>query len=83
MNKIGLNIGNDRDTIRQAGEIVMSILHSNQEQETIRKALDTLPKLFNVGDVTIGDCAINMKDCGCKENEIDDENDDENNDHDY
>ena len=69
MNKIGLNVGNEKMTVREAGHVVLAILGSEAEQETIRKALDTLPKLFNIGDINIGDCAINMGDCGCKDEE--------------
>lgn len=48
--------------------LILEILKSGQEQETIRKALGVLPELFKIESVTIQDCNFNVNEDGQDEN---------------
>ena len=54
----GISVGYEKESIEVLRGIILSILGSGQEQETLRKALDVLSSLASINDVYISNCTI-------------------------
>ena len=54
----GIYIGADKKSIEILGKVIMEILNSKQEQETIRVALQTLSSGTTIANTSISGCSV-------------------------
>lgn len=63
--KTGIKIGGDK-AVETAADAIIGILESTADQDTIRKALDTLTAMCSIKNVSIVGNYITMGGCKCR-----------------
>lgn len=57
---IGIQIGTSKETVSETGKIILEILLSGQDQETIRLALNTLIEISQVKNAQVSNNVLNF-----------------------
>jgi hypothetical protein len=58
---IAIHISPNTEAVKEGGKLLMSILESENDQETKRAALAVVPRLLGPENITIHDCVFNIK----------------------
>ena len=57
---VGIHIGNDKESVKGLGEVILAILKCGQEQETIRVGLAALREASSINHASMNNCSVCM-----------------------
>jgi hypothetical protein len=57
---VGIKIGMEKEAIEEVGKVIISILQTTADQDTLKTALNVLPEICKVSNVSISDCNIGI-----------------------